>query len=153
TTIIASTILSVTLVPMLQFIKTKRRNKKISDTPGFLGKPLEKIAGFYSETILRKVLKRPIIVSIGGLIIATSFLLLVSVTSFVFISAVDKEEVIMDSRRDTDMAIDETDKKNHNNVHYLLNEDNNVKETAVFAGDGIASLFAASMDNTGNKTG
>src|SRR5699024_7937082 len=28
TTIISSTILSVTLVPMLQFIKTKRRNKK-----------------------------------------------------------------------------------------------------------------------------
>src|SRR5699024_12066885 len=79
TTIIASTILSVTLVPMLQFIKTKRRNKKISDTPGFLGKPLEKIAGFYSETILRKVLKRPIIVSIGRLIIATSFYLLVFV--------------------------------------------------------------------------
>jgi len=153
TTIIASTILSVTLVPMLQFIKTKRRNKKISDTPGFLGKPLEKIAGFYSETILRKVLKRPIIVSIGGLIIATSFLLLAFVTPFEFFPAADKEEVTMDVRLDTDIAIDETDKKIHNIVDYVLNEDNNVKETAVFAGDGLPSLFAASMDNTGNNTG
>src|SRR5699024_6465609 len=106
----------------------KRRNKKISDTPGFLGKPLEKIAGFYSETILRKVLKRPIIVSIGGLIIATSFLLLDFVTPFEFLPAADKEEVTMDVRLDTDIAIDETDKKIHNIVDYVLNEDNNVRK-------------------------
>src|SRR5699024_12284935 len=124
-----------------QFIKTKRRNKKISDTPGFLGKPLEKIAGFYSETILRKVLKRTIIVSIGGLIIATSFLLLAFVTPFEFFHSANKEEETMYVRLDTDIAIDETDKKIHNIVDYVLNEDTYVKEYAVFDGDGLPSIF------------
>src|SRR5699024_11287199 len=44
TTIIASTILSVTLVPMMQYIKTNKYNKKISYTPGFLENPLQKFA-------------------------------------------------------------------------------------------------------------
>src|SRR5690625_7774754 len=42
TTIIASTILSVTLLPMLQFIKKKHRNKNIPHTHGCLEKPITK---------------------------------------------------------------------------------------------------------------
>src|SRR5699024_8329686 len=108
---------------------------------------------FYSETILRKVLKRPIIVSIGGLIIATSFLLLAFVTPFEFFPAADKVEVIMDVRLDTDIAVDETDKKSYYIVDCVLNVDNCVKESDVFAGDGLPRLFVACMDNTGNNTG
>src|SRR5699024_7594056 len=105
TTIIASTVLSVTLVPMLQFLKTKRRNKKIPETPGFLGKPLEKIAVWYSETVLRTVLKRPLLVGIGGLVIATGLLFLAFLTPFEFFPAADKEEVTMNVRFAEGMTI------------------------------------------------
>ncbi|WP_210471657.1 efflux RND transporter permease subunit [Sporosarcina sp. 6E9] len=153
TTIIASTILSVTLVPMLQFIKTKRRNKKISETPGFLGKPLEKIAVFYAEKVLRKVLKRPLLVGIGGLIIATGLLFLAFLTPFEFFPAADKEEVTMNVRLATGTTIDETNNEIQKMIDEVSDEDKNVKETAIFTGSGLPNLFAASMDNTGENTG
>ncbi|MFD1927192.1 efflux RND transporter permease subunit [Sporosarcina siberiensis] len=153
TTIIASTILSVTLVPMLQYIKTKRRNNKISETPGFLGKPLEMIAVFYSEKVLRTVLKRPLLVGIGGLVIATGFLFLALLTPFEFFPAADKEEVTMNVRLAAGTTIDETNNEIQKIIDEVLNEDNNVKETAIFTGSGLPNLFASSMNNTGENTG
>ncbi|MHA0856517.1 efflux RND transporter permease subunit [Paenibacillus sp. CMAA1364] len=153
TTIIASTVLSVTLVPMLQFIKTTRSNKKVSDTPGFLGKPLEKIAVFYSEKVLRKVLKRPLFVGIGGLVIATGLLFLAFLTPFEFFPAADKEEVTMNVRLAAGTTIDETNNEIQKMINEISEEDENVKETALFAGSGLPNLFAASMNNTGENTG
>ncbi|WP_432353520.1 efflux RND transporter permease subunit [Sporosarcina sp. A2] len=153
TTIIASTILSVTLVPMLQFIKTKRRNKQISNTPGFLGKPLEKIAVFYSEKVLRTVLKRPLLVGIGGLVIATGLLFLALLTPFEFFPAADKEEVTMNVRLAAGTTIDETNNEIQQIIDEVAEEDKNVKETAIFTGSGLPNLFASSMSNTGENTG
>ncbi len=153
TTIIASTILSVTLVPMMQYIKTKRRGKKISDTPGFLGKPLEKIAVFYSEKVLRFVLKRPLLVGIGGLVIATGLLFLALLTPFEFFPAADKEEVTMNVRLAEGTTLDETNNELQRIMDEVAEEDDSVKETALFTGDGLPNLFAASMDNTGENTG
>lgn len=153
TTIIASTILSVTLVPMLQYMKTKRRNKKISNTPGFLGKPLEKIAVFYSEKVLRSVLKRPLLVGVGGLVIATGLLFLALLTPFEFFPAADKEEVTMNVRLAAGTSIDETNNEIQTIIDDVVGEDDSVKETAIFTGDGLPNLFASSMDNTGENTG
>ena len=153
TTIIASTVLSVTLVPMLQYLKTKRRNKKISNTPGFLGKPLEKIAVFYSEKVLRSVLKHPLLVGIGGLVVATGILSLALFTPFEFFPAADKEEVTMNVRLAEGTTIDETNNEIQKIIDIVSSEDADVRETAIFSGDGLPNLFAASMDNTGDNTG
>ncbi|WP_153731028.1 efflux RND transporter permease subunit [Sporosarcina obsidiansis] len=153
TTIIASTVLSVTLVPMLQFLKTKRRNKKISETPGFLGKPLEKTAIFYSEKVLRTVLKRPLLVGAGGLVVATGLLFLALLTPFEFFPAADKEEVTMNVRLPAGTTIDETNNEIQKIIDEVSEEDKNVKETAIFTGSGLPNLFATSMDNTGENTG
>lgn len=153
TTIIASTILSITLVPMMQYLKTKRRGKKISDTPGFLGKPLEKLALFYSNKVLRGVMKRPLLVGIGGLVVATGFLALAFFTQFEFFPAADRREVTMDVRLAEGTTIEETDAFLTDVTEELRGEDENIDEIALFTGEGLPSLFAASMDNTGANTG
>ena len=153
TTIIASTVLSITLVPMMQYLKTKRKVKKISDTPGFLGKSLEKLAVFYSEKVLRGVLKRPLVVGIGGLLVATGLLSLAFFTPFEFFPAADREEVTMDVRLAEGTPIEETDAFLANAAEQIIEEDGNVTETAIFAGEGLPNLFASSMDNTGANTG
>lgn len=153
TTIIASTILSITLVPMMQYLKTKRKAKKISDTPGFLGKPLEKMAVFYSEKVLRGVLKRPVWVGVGGLLIATGLLSLALFTPFEFFPEADREEVTMDVRLAEGTPIEETNAFLADITEELLEEDEDINEVAIFAGDGLPNLFAASMDNTGANTG
>ncbi|RLQ90293.1 efflux RND transporter permease subunit [Planomicrobium sp. Y74] len=153
TTIIASTILSITLVPMMQYLKMKRKAKKISDTPGFLGKPLEKLAVFYSEKVLRGVLKRPLLVGIGGLLIATGLLSLALFTPFEFFPEADREEVTMNVRLAEGTPIEETDAFIAEITEELAEEDDNIKELAIFTGEGLPNLFASSMDNTGSNTG
>lgn len=153
TTILASTVLSITLVPMMQYLRTKRRAKKISDTPGFLGKPLEKIALFYSNKVLRGVLKRPLLVGVGGLLVATGLLSLALFTPFEFFPAADREEVTMDVRLAEGTTIEETNAFLTDLTEQVVSEDGNVAETAVFAGEGLPNLFSASMDNTGGNTG
>lgn len=153
TTIIASTVLSITLVPMMQYLKTKRKAKKISDTPGFLGKPLEKIALFYSNKVLRGVLKRPLLVGLGGLLVATGLLSLALFTPFEFFPAADREEVTMDVRLAEGTTIEETDAFLADLTEQVIAEDEHIAETAVFAGEGLPNLFSASMDNTGSNTG
>ena len=152
TTIIASTILSITLVPMMQYLKTKRRRKPISDTPGFLGKPLEKLALFYSNKVLRGVMKRPLFVGIGGLVVATAFLALAFFTPFEFFPAADRREVTMEVRLSEGTTIEETQAFLADVTEELRGEDPNVDEIAVFAGEGLPGLFASSMDNTGANT-
>lgn len=153
TTIIASTILSITLVPMMQYLKTKRKANKVSETPGFLGKPLEKIALFYSNKVLRGVLKRPLIVGAGGLLIATGLLSLAFFTPFEFFPAADREEVTMNVRLAEGTTIEDTDKFLANLTEEVGSEDDNIAEISIFSGEGLPNLFASSMNNTGGNTG
>lgn len=153
TTILASTVLSITLVPMMQYLKTKRKAEKISDTPGFLGKPLEKIALFYSTKVLRGVLKRPLLVGFGGLLVATGLLSLAFFTPFEFFPAADREEVTMDVRLAEGTTIEETNSFLIELTEQVAAEEGNVTETAVFTGEGLPNLFSASLDNTGGNTG
>ncbi|KAA0959137.1 efflux RND transporter permease subunit [Planococcus sp. ANT_H30] len=153
TTILASTVLSITLVPMMQYLKTKRRAKKISDTPGFLGKPLEKIALFYSNKVLRGVLKRPLLVGVGGLLVATGLLSLALFTPFEFFPAADREEVTMNVRLAEGTTIENTDEFLANLTEEVKSEDDNIAEISIFSGEGLPNLFASSMNNTGGNTG
>src|SRR5690606_31437607 len=130
-----------------------RRSSDLSDTPGFLGKPLEKIALFYSNKVLRGVLKRPLLVGVGGLLVATGLLSLALFTPFEFFPAADREEVTMDIRLAEGTTIEETNAFLTDLTEQVVSEDGNVAETAVFAGEGLPNLFSASMDNTGGNTG
>ncbi|ANU18318.1 multidrug transporter [Planococcus maritimus] len=153
TTILASTVLSITLVPMMQYLRTKRKKRKISDTPGFLGKPLEKLAQVYSEKVLKGVLKHPWLTGVGGLVIATALLSLALFTPFEFFPEADREEVTMNVRLAEGTTIEETDAFIQEVTEEVASEDADVNETAVFTGEGLPNLFAASMDNTGANTG
>ncbi|KYG59844.1 efflux RND transporter permease subunit [Planococcus maritimus] len=153
TTILASTVLSITLVPMMQYLRTKRKKRKISDTPGFLGKPLEKLAQVYSEKVLKGVLKHPWLTGVGGLVIATALLSLALFTPFEFFPEADREEVTMNVRLAEGTTIEETDAFIQEVTQEVASEDEDVNETAVFTGEGLPNLFAASMDNTGANTG
>lgn len=153
TTILASTVLSITLVPMMQYLRTKRKKRKISDTPGFLGKPLEKLAQVYSGKVLKGVLKHPWLTGVGGLLISTALLSLALFTPFEFFPAADREEVTMNVRLAEGTTIAETDAFIQDVTQEVVAEDGNVNETAVFTGEGLPNLFASSMDNTGANTG
>lgn len=153
TTILASTVLSITLVPMMQYLRNKRKKRKISDTPGFLGKPLEKLAQVYSQKVLKGVLKHPWFTGIGGLVIATGLLSLALFTPFEFFPEADREEVTMNVRLAEGTTIEETDAFIREVTDTVVAEDGDVNETAIFTGEGLPNLFASSLDNAGSNTG
>ncbi|KIL46479.1 multidrug transporter [Jeotgalibacillus alimentarius] len=152
TTIIASTIVALLLVPMLRYSFYRNTSKKMSDSPGLLGKPLNAIADFYADRILRKTAKKPLLTGAIGLIVTTLLFGLVVLTPFEFFPAADREEVTVDVTLPIGTPLEETE-STLLEMADVLAQDEGVYETSVFAGTGLPNLFNSSLDTTGEYTG
>lgn len=152
TTIIASTLVALIFVPILRYFFSKRSKKPMSDAPGLLGKPLNKLADVYADKLLKNFSKKPILVSILGLVLTTAIFGLVVLTPFEFFPAADKEEVTVDVTLPIGTPIEET----HDTLQEIedrLKTDDGVYETSVFTGTGTPGLFNSSLTSTGENTG
>ncbi|MYL64494.1 MMPL family transporter [Bacillus hwajinpoensis] len=152
TTIIASTLVALIFVPILRYFLSKRSKKPMSDAPGLLGKPLNKLADVYADKLLKNFSKKPILVSILGLVLTTAIFGLVVLTPFEFFPAADKEEVTVDITLPIGTPIEET----HDTLQEIedrLKTDDGVYETSVFTGTGTPGLFNSSLTSTGENTG
>ncbi|WP_226658816.1 efflux RND transporter permease subunit [Pseudalkalibacillus hwajinpoensis] len=152
TTIIASTLVALIFVPILRYFLSKRSKKPMSDAPGLLGKPLNKLADVYADKLLKNFSKKPILVSILGLVLTTAIFGLVVLTPFEFFPAADKEEVTVDVTLPIGTPIEET----HDTLQEIedrLKTDDGVYETSVFTGTGTPGLFNSSLTSTGENTG
>ncbi|MDZ5713572.1 efflux RND transporter permease subunit [Jeotgalibacillus haloalkalitolerans] len=152
TTIIASTIVALLLVPMLRYSFYRNTSKKVSDSPGLLGKPLNFIADFYADKVLKRTAKKPLLTGAIGLIITTLLFGLVVLTPFEFFPAADREEVTVDVTLPIGTPLEETE-NTLLEIAEVLEQDEGVYETSVFAGTGLPNLFNSSLDTTGDYTG
>ncbi|WP_421385232.1 efflux RND transporter permease subunit [Bacillus salacetis] len=152
TTIIASTLVALIFVPVMRYLLYSKTSKKISDSPGFLGKPLDKLADFYADTILKKFSKRPFITSLVGLVFTTAIFGLVVLTPFEFFPSADREEVTIDVTLPIGTTLEET-ADTLAEMEEMLKTDEGVFETSVFAGTGLPNLFNSSLSNSGTNTG
>ncbi|RIW34619.1 efflux RND transporter permease subunit [Bacillus salacetis] len=152
TTIIASTLVALIFVPVMRYLLYSKTSKKISDSPGFLGKPFDKLADFYAETVLKKFSKRPLITSIIGLVFTTAIFGLVVLTPFEFFPSADREEVTIDVTLPIGTPLEET-ADTLGEMEEMLKTDEGVHETSVFAGTGLPNLFNSSLSNSGSNTG
>ncbi|MCA0172595.1 efflux RND transporter permease subunit [Bacillus sp. RAR_GA_16] len=152
TTIIASTLVALIFVPILRYFFSKRSKKPMSDAPGLLGKPLNKLADVYADKLLKNFSKKPILVSILGLVLTTAIFGLVVLTPFEFFPAADKEEVTVDVTLPIGTPIEETH-ATLQEIEDRLKTDDGVYETSVFTGTGTPGLFNSSLTSTGENTG
>ncbi|WP_270180975.1 efflux RND transporter permease subunit [Alkalihalobacillus sp. CinArs1] len=152
TTIIASTIVALVFVPILRYFLSRRSKKPMSEAPGLLGKPLNKLADVYADKLLKKFSKKPILVSILGLLFTTAIFGLVVLTPFEFFPAADKEEVTVDITLPIGTPIEETH-ETLQEIEERLKTDDGVYETSVFTGTGTPGLFNSSLSSTGENTG
>ncbi len=152
TTIIASTLVALVFVPILRYFISKRSKKPMSDAPGLLGKPLNKLADVYADKLLKKFSKKPILVSIIGLVFTTAIFGLVVLTPFEFFPAADKEEVTVDITLPIGTPIEETH-ATLEDIEKRLKTDDGVYETSVFTGTGTPGLFNSTLTSTGENTG
>ncbi|UOQ48364.1 efflux RND transporter permease subunit [Gracilibacillus caseinilyticus] len=152
TTIIASTLVALVFVPILRYFLSRRSKKPISDAPGIIGKPLNKLADVYADKLLNKFSKKPVLVSFLGLVFTTAIFGLVVLTPFEFFPAADKEEVTVDITLPIGTPIEETH-ETLQEIEERLKTDDGVYETSVFSGTGTPGLFNSSLTSPGENTG
>ncbi|WP_110114759.1 efflux RND transporter permease subunit [Bacillus sp. CGMCC 1.16541] len=153
-TIIASMIISLTLVPIYQYAVNKNKDGKKSSErePGLIGNSLKRLSDFYADKVVASVLKRPFVVGIGGVVITTLLFGLAFLTPFEFFPAANKKEVVVNVTLPVENSLTET----YDTLEKItkdINEVEGIEETSIFAGKGLPNLFNASMDNTGSNTG
>ncbi|TDL82943.1 efflux RND transporter permease subunit [Peribacillus frigoritolerans] len=151
-TVVASMIISLTLVPVYQYAVNKKSIRSSEKEPGFLGKPLKKLSDFYADTLLAKIVKRPVIIGVGGIVATSLIFLLAFYVPFEFFPSANKKEVTVTVTMPTDYTLEET-----NSVLEELEKDlleiKETEETAIFAGTGVPGLFSETVENAGPNTG
>jgi multidrug efflux pump len=152
TTILASTLAALVFVPVLRYMLYSKTKKKISDSPGILGKPLDKLADLYADGILKRFSKKPLLTSTLGLLFTTAIFGLIAFTPFEFFPAADREEVTIDVTLPIGTTLEET-AETLEEMEDRLKTDEGVHETSVFAGTGLPNLFNSSLQNAGENTG
>lgn len=151
TTIIASTIISLTLVPIFTKWRQEKRRKQ-SNKVGLFGTQIDKLANWYSEYILKKVVKKPIRISIIGLIICTAVYFLIPFIPVVFFPSADREEVTVDVTLPMGLTLYQTEEYLQD-IANALSTDDAIREVSIYAGRGLPGLFGQSMPGTGDHTG
>ncbi|MCA1055456.1 efflux RND transporter permease subunit [Rossellomorea aquimaris] len=152
TTILASTVAALIFVPVLRYMLYSKTKKKISDSPGLLGKPLDKLADFYADKILKRFSKKPLLTAALGLVFTTAIFGLIAFTPFEFFPSADREEVTIDVTLPIGTTLEETS-DTLAEMEDRLKSDKGVYETSVFAGTGLPNLFNSSLENSGDNTG
>ncbi|PYZ97423.1 acriflavin resistance protein [Alteribacter lacisalsi] len=163
TTILASTVIALSLVPIYLIWRQKRKERKdkgrkaANEEPavkvGLLGKQIDKLADWYSGKILRRVVKHPLKVAISGLVFCILCYGLIPFIPVVFFPSADREEVTVEVRLPAGTPIDQTEEILFDMADTILAEDEAIYETAIYAGDGLPPLFGEGMTNTGEETG
>ncbi|RSK26634.1 efflux RND transporter permease subunit [Bacillus sp. HMF5848] len=154
-TIIGSTIMALTFIPIITYWTQKRRVKKEQTkrfSGGLLHKPFLKLEAFYSEKVLKGIIKRPVIVSIVGLLACVLLASLGTKIPFEFFPAADREEVTITATFPNGTLL-ETTFENLQEMENTILQDETIRETAVFAGTGHPGLFTSIISNTGGNTG
>ncbi|WP_078555703.1 efflux RND transporter permease subunit [Bacillus alkalicellulosilyticus] len=154
TTIIASTILSLTLVPIYRVWREKKRKEsKKERKDGLLGKSLDSLANWYANKVLANIVKKPLRVGLIGLLFCTVVYGLVPFIPVVFFPSADREEVTLEVVAPIGTTIEQTDELLRKIEMDIRKQDENVYETAIYTGTGVPGLFNSSIEGAGENTG
>src|SRR5699024_7180252 len=148
-TMIVSTVLALTFIPAMRQVIPYR---KISKTPGLLGKTFTRGSKVYADKVLPKVLKRPLLSFLVILVITLLSVGLVRFTPFEFFPEADRSEVTIDLVFDEGQTTQKTHEDTEEVLAHLLKDMDHVEGVSIFIGEGLPNLFGASLDQSGENT-
>ncbi|WP_078430309.1 efflux RND transporter permease subunit [Alkalihalobacterium alkalinitrilicum] len=152
TTIIASTIISLTLVPIFQIWRHKKRKAPRKFDNGLLGTPIDKLANWYADKILGRIVLKPWRIGIFGLALCTVVYGLVPFIPVVFFPSADRQEVTVDVTAPIEMTIEQTDDLLVT-IEESMRADEAILEVSRFTGGGLPPLFGSVLSGAGENTG
>ncbi|RSL35162.1 efflux RND transporter permease subunit [Salibacterium salarium] len=162
--IIASTVVALVLIPIYRTIreeqkKTNRadppssstkssfppRESKTSKTtsPGWFGHTIDNMASFYSRRILGKVVKRPLLISLSGLMVGTAAYGLIPFTPLEFFPDTDREEVFIEASLPEGTQLEDTEEKARDMEEWFYDKEE-VESVSTYVGTTIPKIFGSS---------
>ncbi|MCC5891937.1 efflux RND transporter permease subunit [Exiguobacterium sp.] len=150
--VLASMVISLTLVPIAQYWLNRKRVRVSKREPGWLGGPLNRLSNFYADKLLPVVAKRPWTFGLVGFAITTALYGLILLTPFEFFPAANRPEVVTSVTFPVQTNLEETERRLQQ-MEAEFQDIDGVVETSVFAGGGLPSLFTGGLDQSGDNTG
>ncbi len=151
--IIASTLVALTVIPTLQYVRKKAKGREKKPKTGLLAHFFEWIANRYADKILPNMIKKPWLTTILGFLICILLILLVFKVPFEFFPSADREEVTLSFTLDEGTPIAATDEKLAEIEAYIQEETDHVKETVRYTGGGLPNIFNSALNRSGENTG
>ncbi|MFN4215461.1 efflux RND transporter permease subunit, partial [Exiguobacterium sp.] len=150
--VLASMVISLTLVPIAQYWLNRKQVRVSKREPGWLGGPLNRLSNFYADKLLPVVAKRPWTFGLVGFVITTALYGLILLTPFEFFPAANRPEVVTSVTFPVQTNLEETERRLQQ-MEAEFQDVDGVVETSVFAGGGLPSLFTGGLDQSGENTG
>ncbi|NIK12383.1 efflux RND transporter permease subunit [Alkalibacillus almallahensis] len=152
-TIIASTIVALTLVPAIRYVQYKHKRKTIKANPGLLGTWLNHGARWYAHNLVKKLIRIPKRTVALGLVLTTGLFALVVWTPFEFFPAADREEVTIDVSLNNGLTKEDTYETLQQIESDLTQSNEPIKDISLFTSGSAPQLFTQGQGNTGEETG
>jgi multidrug efflux pump subunit AcrB len=152
-TIITSTIISITFVPIYRIWQQKKRGRQEVKRIGFLGNFLDRLADWYGYKVLANVVKKPFLTSAIGLLFCTAAYGLIPLTPVELFPSADRDEVTVTVTLPIGTTLQKTEDMLKDMASYLEENDDTIYESVVYAGTGLPPLFGDTVEGAGENTG
>ncbi|GGF09681.1 transporter [Halobacillus andaensis] len=152
-TVLASTFIALTLIPTVQYARRARAKKEGPAKVGLLGKFFNRLEKSYADRLLPKVTKKPIRTGVAGILVCLLLSLLVFKIPFEFFPAADRPEVTISVKFPQGTTLEESEAQLNEMEDMIVENEETVTETAIYAGSGLPNLFNETLTQTGENTG
>ncbi|MFC4402813.1 efflux RND transporter permease subunit [Gracilibacillus xinjiangensis] len=152
-TIIASTIIALTVIPTIQYTRQLKLQRTKKRRVGLLTGLFRWLESFYSDVVIPVMIKKPWLSVISGTIVCILLLSLAVKVPFEFFPAADREEVTLSLTLDEGTKIEDTDEQLYAIESYILDHEEYVTEAARYTGSGVPNIFNSSLTRSGEHTG
>ncbi|MFC3882636.1 efflux RND transporter permease subunit [Bacillus songklensis] len=153
-TMLASMIMSLTIIPIFRewYESRARKNKEgYNKTAGFLGKQIHALTQAYSKKLMPKVLKRPLLVGLLGLLIGTSAYGLVPFTPIELFPMDDSPQFLIDVRLPLGTSIEETDRV-VKDVSDWVQKQPGIESVGAYTGGAAPAMFGGGVSGDSGPT-
>ncbi|WP_411345474.1 efflux RND transporter permease subunit [Paenibacillus sp. WLX1005] len=155
---LASMIMSLSIIPIFRQWYEERqleRGRRHVDKPaGLLGKQIQAVSNGYAHRLMPKVLKRPLIVAIVGLLVSTFAYGLAAFTPIELFPTSEDPQITINVNMPSGTSLEETDKTVHSMAAWLKKQPE-VENMAYASGGAAPQLFTnlSALAGGGTNTG
>ncbi|WP_309478823.1 efflux RND transporter permease subunit [Brevibacillus agri] len=147
-TMLASMIMSLTIIPIFRQWYEERRKAGAEGYPkpaGLLGKQLTQLTNWYAGKLMPKILKRPLLAGMIGVLIGTAAYGLIPLTPVQLFPNDDRPQFLVDIRVPVGSSLEETDRVVRGVSDWIMKQ-HGIESVASYAGGSAPKMFGGDTE-------